>query len=96
MDAQQFMKTKVSIIFWMNCKKVAPEQKSPFNSELLVGVLQTLKMYPYFEFIEYFESYSKVFEGFTLNDNHVQYMKFPYAAFRVDGNITFPLLPENC
>ena len=96
MSSQSFVKRKVSIIFWFNCEKIEPGSKQPFNAKLIAEVVKCLQFYSYFEFDQVFESYSRVFDGFTLMDSHVQYMKFPYNAFRIDGFITFPLLNENC
>lgn len=93
---QQFLKRKVSIIFWMNCPKIAPGTLKPLNEELIISVVKALKNYMAFEFQDVYETYKKIFEGFTIDENLRQYMKFPYSAFRIDGEIQFPLFAENC
>lgn len=96
MQSQHFIKRDVSIIFWMNCIKVLPDTKKPINEELIISVVEALKYYPDFNFNQVFETYKKIYEGFTIDENLRQYMKFPYSGFRIDGEITFPVFPENC
>lgn len=96
LSSQHFIKRKVSIVFWMNCIKVQPLTKSPINEELIISVVEALKGYTDFLFDEIFETYVKIFEEFTIGENLRQYMKFPYSGFRIDGEITFPVFPENC
>ena len=96
LDDQQYLKRDVSIIFWMNCEKIAPGTKKPLNEELIISVVRALKNYQPFEFTNVYETYKKIFEGFTIDENLRQYMKFPFSAFRIDGELSFPLFAENC
>jgi len=93
---QQYISRNISIVFWYNCLKVKPDTKGPFNEELILSVLQAMKMYSNFEFSEVIEEYNNVMKEFTITENMRQYMKFPYSAFRIDGKITFPIYAENC
>ncbi len=93
---QNYIDRKISIIFWMNVHKINPAAKGPFNEELIISVIQALKFLPDFKVTEVFETYKKIYEGFSIDENLRQYMKFPYSGFRIDGEITFPLFPENC
>lgn len=96
MSSQQFITRSVSIVFWFNCKKLVPNSTRPMNEELIISIVEALKYFPNFAFKQVFEEYKRVFEEFTIDENFRQYMRFPYSAFRIEGDITFPLFPENC
>lgn len=94
-SSQHFMTRNVSVVFWLNVKKNFPNQ-TEINETLIISVLQVLKSHPEFVMDEVKESYKKVFEEFTIDENMRQYMKYPYSAFRIEGKITYPMLAENC
>lgn len=83
----------VSIIFWMNLKKVDPTKKWRFTEELKLAAINQLKLYPNITVEQTFESYDRVFEGFILTEAYRQYLKPPYSGFRLECELTFS---ENC
>lgn len=95
-DSQHFITRKVCIIFWYDINKIAPGSKKPINEELILSVVKALQNHMEFEFERVYETFKKVFEPFTIDENFRQYMRFPYSAFRIDGTLSFPLYAENC
>lgn len=95
-SSQHYISRDVSIVFWMNCKKVNQDAKRPMNEAIIMSVLSVLKLYSGFVFDQVYEEYDNVFKEFSITENFRQYMKFPYSAFRIDGQITFPIIAENC
>lgn len=87
-ERTQIVSQPIAIIFWMNLQKIDSSKQFNFSEELRFGVLSVLKKTSML--IESSSmQFDKVFEPFTINETFRPYIKPPYAAFRIDGSLTF-------
>lgn len=81
---------QVSIIFWINLQRVDPERNYDFGEELRRDVLVVLRQCLNFKVEELYNDWDNVFEPFAVNNRvFKQYLKPPYAGFRIDGILTY-------
>jgi len=96
-DAQQVCTSPISIIFWANISKTEPNQDIRVNEKYKADVIKVLKQFPDFLLKKSFDSFPQVFDLFTLGETYRYYMKKPYIAFRIDGELTYTaFLQNNC
>lgn len=94
-DVQQLMRRPISIIFWANQDKIAAGDTGRINENLLLNVIEILKSVPDFKPENVFERYDHVFQEFTITEEYRNYMKLPFTAFRITGDITYAAFSEN-
>lgn len=87
-DLELVVSQPVDIILWLNLKKVNPLKTYNYSEELRLEVIKKLSG-SNFKMSESFIEADEVFKPFTITDNFRNYSKFPYAAFKISGELTF-------
>lgn len=78
----------LSIVFWGDCRKVAPERDiEAVKSEILFSLRQAVIPHGRFVVEKVYERAENVYSGFTLPETPNQYMMHPYFAIRVYGSL---------
>lgn len=94
-DLQQLMRREISVIFWVNQDKITLPDGGRRNENLIVDVLAILKNEPNFTGRRIFERYDHVFQEFTITEQYRNYMKLPFTAFRITGDLVYTAFNEN-
>lgn len=87
-ELTQMVTQPLALIVWCNLNKIDSTKKFNFIDQLRKDVVEVLKTT---DFIckESSIQYDRVFDPITIQENYRPYLKPPYAAFRIDGEITF-------
>lgn len=85
----------LSVIFWMNLKRIDETKDYIFTEELKADVEEVLKNTGYTkELVEWVDERAEdVFIRYDVDDVNTQYLMYPYAGFRVTVTVNYP---ENC
>lgn len=94
--SQIILQEPVSCIVWGNLRKIDSTKDYRFSERLKIDLITQLSKVPAFTLTQIYESYKRVFEGFTLTDTFRAYLKPPFWAIRIDCNLSYPLFSENC
>ena len=79
----------ISLITWVNLQKIDPAKQYNFSEELRSEMIKLLKFSTNFVITESFIGYDKIFNPFTITETFRQYLKPPYAGWRIDGELNF-------
>lgn len=94
-DNQQLCEAPVSIIFWGNVFKLTGATDRRVTETYKLQAINLLKTVGDFQLTGSYEGFNKVFEPFTITETYRHYSRKPYFAFRFDGILTYPMVPEN-
>jgi hypothetical protein len=82
----------LSVIFWLNLEKIDNTKKFNFSEILRRDVVNILNYCPDFQVRESDSDITRVFAPYTITSTFKQFLKPPYAAFRINGEISFDYL----
>lgn len=89
LDAEQLVEQPLSVYFWANLKKVDGSKSYDFGPELELDAFNALRKYGNFSIDRIWRTWDQVFRPFTITETFKQYLKPPYAAFRIDGVLRY-------
>lgn len=79
----------ISIYTWVNLDRIDNTKNYNFADSLRLEMVRVLKLCPSFKLDQSYNQWNNVFKPFTITEGFRQFMKPPYAAWRLDGTIAF-------
>lgn len=95
LDTQISVVQEVSIVFWVNLKKLDNTRSDRYSEVVKIQILNILRNAPSFVIEKHEEEYDEVFKEFTLTGNAKNYLKPPFYGLRITGKLYYKMFSEN-
>lgn len=95
-DSNNIKSRDLSLIVWVNLKKIDGTRREIFTHELKQDVEAILATFPEVEKVNqiFDEKVEDIFQGYNIVDIDTQYLMYPYQGFRIDFSVKW--FENNC